>query len=52
MDLPRVKIEGNGQAFRLKKSLYGLKQSSRAWFGQFARAIRQHGYQETHPDHT
>ena len=31
MDLPpRAKIEGNGKACRLKKSLYGLKQSPRA----------------------
>ena len=49
---PRVKIEGNGKACRLKKSLYELKQSPRAWFGQFTRAVRQHGYQKTHADHT
>lgn len=29
---------------RLKKSLYGLKQSPRAWFDRFTRAIRKWGY--------
>ena len=36
----------------LKKSLYGLKQSPRAWFGRFTKAIRKHGYKQAHTDHT
>ena len=34
----------NGKVYRLKKLLYGLKQSLRAWFDRFTRAIQQHGY--------
>nr|GEX54076.1 putative reverse transcriptase, RNA-dependent DNA polymerase [Tanacetum cinerariifolium] len=30
-----------GEACRLKKSLYGLKQSPRAWFGRFTLAIKR-----------
>jgi len=32
--------EESGKVCRLKKSLYELKQSLRAWFGQFASIIR------------
>ncbi|KAL5569634.1 hypothetical protein UlMin_026209 [Ulmus minor] len=31
---------------KLKKSLYGLKQSPRAWFNRFAKAITANGYRE------
>ena len=37
---------------RLKKSLYGLKQSPRAWFNRFTRAIRKHGYKQAQSYHT
>lgn len=36
----------------LKKSIYGLKQSPRAWFERFTRAVKQHGYNQAHSDHT
>ena len=29
---------------KLKKSLYGLKQSPRAWFGRFTKSMRAFGY--------
>ena len=33
---------GERKVCRLKKPLYGLKQSSRAWFEQFGKAIKGH----------
>lgn len=37
---------------KLKKSLYDLKQSPRAWFEHFGKAIRCHGYRQSQTDHT
>ncbi|KAM5585973.1 hypothetical protein ABKV19_005070 [Rosa sericea] len=37
---------------RLKKSLYGLKQSPRAWFGRFTQAMKRFGYKQSNSDHT
>ncbi|BBH01411.1 hypothetical protein Prudu_011666 [Prunus dulcis] len=37
---------------RLKKSLYGLKQSPRAWFGRFTKSMRAFGYMQSNWDHT
>jgi Reverse transcriptase (RNA-dependent DNA polymerase) len=37
---------------RLKKSLYGLKRSPRAWFDRFKRAMLGMGYQQINADHT
>ena len=37
---------------RLKKSLYGLKQSPRAWFEKFTRSVKNQGYRQTQTDHT
>jgi len=31
--------------YRLQRALYGLKQSPRAWFGQFSMAMRKYGFQ-------
>ena len=42
----------NGKVCHLKKSLYGLKQSPRAWFDRFTRAIQQHGYKQAQIDQT
>jgi len=41
-----------GKALRLKKSLYGLKQSPRAWFDRFRRAMCNMGYNQCNGDHT
>ncbi|CAL8168935.1 unnamed protein product [Prunus armeniaca] len=32
--------------------LYGLKQSSKAWFGRFRCAMKKYGYEESNADHT
>ncbi|WJZ86543.1 hypothetical protein VitviT2T_005990 [Vitis vinifera] len=37
---------------KLKKSLYGLKQSPRAWFGRFTKSMRAFGYRQSNSDHT
>ena len=37
---------------RLKKSLYGLKQSPRTWIGRFTKSMKAFGYCETNSDHT
>ena len=37
---------------RLKRALYGLKQSPRAWFGRFTLAMKKYGYHQSNSDHT
>lgn len=37
---------------RLKRSLYGLKQSPRAWFGRFTTFMKQQNYKQSNADHT
>ena len=41
-----------GKVFCLRKSLYGLKQSSRAWFSKFNQAIAEFGMQKSKSDHS
>lgn len=36
---------------KLKKSLYGLKQSPRAWFDKFTQFIKSQGYSQGQGDH-
>jgi hypothetical protein len=42
----------SGKVCRLRKSLYGLKQSPRAWFGRFTHSMRKYGYYQSQSDHT
>src|SRR4051812_12018205 len=42
----------SGKVCKLKKSLYGLKQSPRAWFDRFRRAVCSMGYRQCNGDHT
>ena len=44
--------EGNKQVCRLRKSLYGLKQSPRVWFGRFTSFMKSIGYKQSNSDHT
>ncbi|KAK9924142.1 hypothetical protein M0R45_032529 [Rubus argutus] len=41
-----------GKVCKLKKSLYGLKQSPRAWFGRFSKSMKVFGYKQSNSDHT
>ncbi|RVX14578.1 Retrovirus-related Pol polyprotein from transposon RE1 [Vitis vinifera] len=43
---------GVGKVCKLKKSLYGLKQSPRAWFERFGKVIKHYGYTQSQVDHT
>jgi len=46
------KPETTGKVCKLKKSLYDLKQSPRAWFDRFKRALCDMGYKQCNGDHT
>ena len=37
---------------RLRKFLYGLKQSPRAWFDKFSKAVETFGMQKSKSDHS
>jgi hypothetical protein len=41
-----------GKVLKLKKSLYGLKQSPRAWFDQLRQAMCNMGYKQCNSDYT
>ncbi|KAE8673438.1 Detected protein of unknown function [Hibiscus syriacus] len=45
-------LKKDGRVCKLKKSIYGLKQSPRAWFKRFTSAVKQHGYTQAQSDHT
>ena len=55
MDLPprcMVSEKQCQKVCKLKKSLYELKQSPRAWFGRFTKLIRVFGYHQSNSYHT
>ena len=55
MDLPpgcMVSKKQCQKVCKLKKSLYVLKQSPRAWFGRFTKSMRDFGYHQSNSDHT
>ena len=47
-------FEGNraGMVCKLRKSLYGLKQSPKVWFTQFSTVMKQLGYTQSQANHT
>ena len=49
MELPPgfIKDSMRKKVCRLNKALYGLKQSLRAWFGRFAKAMKNMGYSQS-----
>jgi Reverse transcriptase (RNA-dependent DNA polymerase) len=40
------------EVYRLKLSMYGLKQSTRAWFDMFSMVMKKLDYQQSNVDHT
>jgi hypothetical protein len=55
MELPpecMLQTQGSTQLCRLRKSLYGLKQSPRAWFRRFTKFMKSIGYKQSNSDHT
>ena len=54
MEAPPGFSEGykKGEGCRLKKTLYGLKQSPRVWFGRFTEAMAKYGFKQSQSDHT
>ena len=54
IDLP-LGFEGkfnSGKVYRLKKSLYGLKQSPWVWFERFIKSLLKSDYHQSQGDHT
>lgn len=44
--------KNSGKVCKLKRSLYGLKQSPRAWFDRLTRVVRMHGFSQCQTNHT
>ncbi|KAL0560616.1 hypothetical protein IC582_001025 [Cucumis melo] len=49
---PGFEAQFGQQVCKLQKSLYGLKQSPRAWFDRFTTFVKPQGYNQGHSDHT
>ena len=41
----------DNKVYKLKKSIYGLKQSSRSWFDRFSKVIKSQGYRQGQSDY-
>ena len=52
MEAPPGLDSQKGLVCRLKKSLYGLKQSPRAWFERLTRVVKRYGFIQCQSDHT
>ncbi|CAL2227458.1 unnamed protein product [Prunus armeniaca] len=53
MDIPLgYNTTQSGTVFKLRKVLYGLKQSPRAWFGRFTMAMKNNGFRQSNSYHT
>ena len=46
------KVFGQHKVCKLKKSLYGLKKSLRAWFERFGKVVKCYGYHQSKANHT
>lgn len=52
MDPPPGYRQKENLVCKLKKSLYGLKQSPREWFERFTQTVKKQGFQQSQADHT
>ncbi|RVW76743.1 Retrovirus-related Pol polyprotein from transposon TNT 1-94 [Vitis vinifera] len=54
MDIPAVfeTTSNFNKVCRLRKSLYGLKQSPKAWFERFTKVVKGYGFVQCQSDHT
>ncbi|KAA0038346.1 Cysteine-rich RLK (receptor-like protein kinase) 8 [Cucumis melo var. makuwa] len=52
MSPPRFEAQFDHQAYKPQRSLYGLKQSSKAWFDTFTPFVKSLEYSQGHSDHT
>ena len=53
MDLPLgYKTHLINKVCKLQKTIYGLKQSPKAWFGKFTKVMKSFGYSQCNQDHT
>ncbi|KAL4018678.1 hypothetical protein IC575_022295 [Cucumis melo] len=50
--LPGFEAQFGQQVCELQTSLYGLKQSPRAWFDRFTTFVKSRWYSQGHSDHT
>ena len=49
---PPPGINCGGKVCKLRRALYGLKQSPRAWFGRLSTFMKKNGYKQSDADHT
>nr|KYP42659.1 Copia protein [Cajanus cajan] len=49
--LPNYVVPNSKHICRLRKSLYGLRQASRNWYGKLSQAFIQYGFKQSHVDH-
>ncbi|KAL1213017.1 Retrovirus-related Pol polyprotein from transposon RE2 [Cardamine amara subsp. amara] len=49
---PGFSLPGDTRVCRLRKSIYGLKQSPRCWFAKLADALLQYGFKQTRSDYS
>ena len=55
MELPFEVKNGSsckGEVFKLKKSMYELKHSPKAWFGRFSTTMKESAYKQSNSNHT
>ena len=41
-----------GKVYRLRKSLYGLRQAPKCWFGKLAAALTSYGFKQSYSDYS